>query len=82
MLIVKWLHKVHRYISCISLWKCKITENKDKKVSEMMKSTSENPLSNFYFLSIHIFLTMFAPNLKCCIPIANVAAEETVSQPF
>ena len=47
-----------------------------------MINISENRFFNFYFLNVHISLTMQDPNVKFCISIVNITIERTVSQNF
>ena len=47
-----------------------------------MINISENIIFNFYFLNVHISLTMLVPIVKFYISIVNIAIEGTVSQNF
>ena len=39
-----------------------------------------NLFFNFYFLNVHISLTMYVPNVKFCISILDITIEGSVSQ--
>ena len=52
----------------------------DSSVPEIVSDISENLIFNFYFLNVDISLIICANNLKFCIHIENITAEETVSQ--
>ena len=45
--------------------------------SEIMINISENRFFNFYFLNVHISLSMQVPKVKFCIGIVNIAIEGT-----
>ena len=47
-----------------------------------MINISENLIFNFYFLNVHISLSMQVLTMKFCISIVNIAIKGTVSQFF
>ena len=47
-----------------------------------MINISENLFFNFYFLNVHISLSMQVPTMKFCISIVTIAIKGTVSQIF
>ena len=53
-----------------------------KQLLEIVRNISGKDCFYFYFLKVHISLSMHDPHLKLYIFIGNIAVEETVSQIF